>query len=70
MGNRENYFGSPVGKIIIIIIIISFRVGTTKNKNIAHQIKETCAIMSTQVTHETDDISLLCDSTMPNALNF
>ena len=46
-----------VGKIKIIIL--SLRVGTSKNKNIDHGVKETCAIMSTQVTYEIDHISLL-----------
>ena len=43
-----------VGKIIsgrsvakIIIIILSFGVVTSKNKNIDHRVKETCAITST-----------------------
>ena len=44
-------------------------VSTSKNKNIYYQIKETCAIMSTQVPYETDHISLLCDSTMSSTLN-
>ena len=60
--------GWLVGKIIIIIL--SFRVSTSKNKNIDHWGKETCAFMSIQVTYETDCISLLCDSTMSNAPNF
>ena len=42
-----------------IIIILSFWVGTSKNKNIDHRVKETCAIMSTQVTCQTDHIPLL-----------
>ena len=45
--------GRSVGEIIIIV---SFRVGTSKNKNIGHRIKETCAIMSIQVTYEIDHI--------------
>ena len=45
-----------VGKIIIIL---SFRVGTSKNENIDHQVKETCAIVSTQITCEKDHTSLL-----------
>ena len=53
-----------------IIIILSFRVGTSENKHIDHGVKETCAIMSTQVTYEIDYISLLWDSTIPNALSF
>ena len=36
-----------------IIIILSFRVDTSKNKNIDHRVKKTCAILSTQVTYET-----------------
>ena len=50
--------GRSVGKIIIIIIL-SFRVGTSKNKSIDHRAKESYAIMSTQATCETDHISLL-----------
>ena len=49
--------GRPAGKIIIIIL--SFRVGTSKNKNIDHRVKETCAFMSTQVTCETGHFSVL-----------
>ena len=56
--------GRSVGKIIIIIIILSFRVGISKNKNIDHRSKETCTIMSTQVTYEKDQIPLLRDSAM------
>ena len=48
--------GWSVGKIIITL---SFGVDTSKNKNIDHGVKETCAIMSTQVTYETDHITLL-----------
>ena len=54
-----------VGKIIsgrsvakIIIIILSFGVVTSKNQNIDHRVKETCAITSTQVTYETYHIYL------------
>ena len=39
---RRIVSGQLVGKIIIIIIL-SFRVGTSKNINIDHQVKETCA---------------------------
>ena len=39
-----------VGKIIIV----SFRVHISKNKNIDHRAKETCAIMSTQGMYEID----------------
>ena len=49
--------GRSVGKIIIIIL--SFRVGTFRNKSIDHQVKETFAVISTQVTCETEHISLL-----------
>ena len=52
------------------MIILSFRVRTSKNKNIDHGVKETCAIMSTQVTYEIDHVSLLHDSTISSALNF
>ena len=47
--------GWLVGKVIIIL---SFRVCTSKNKNIDLQVKETCAIMSAKVTCETDHFSL------------
>ena len=50
-----------VGKVKMIIL--SFWVGTSKNKNIDHRVKKPCAIMSTHVTCETDHISLC-------ALNF
>ena len=56
--------GQSVGEIIIIIL--SCRVGTSKNKNIDHQVLETCA----QVTYKTDYISVLCHSTMSGALSF
>ena len=58
----------PVGKIIIIIL--SFRISPSKNKNDDHQVKETCGIRSIQVIYETNLISLLRGSTMSNALNF
>ena len=51
------------------MIILNFRVDTSKNKNI-DLVKETCAIRSTQVTHETDHVSLLQDSTISSALIF
>ena len=38
--------------------------------NIDHRVKEKCAIMSIQVTYESDHIFLLRNSTMSNALNF
>ena len=59
--------GWSVGKIIITL---SFGVDTSKNKNIDHGVKETCAIMSTQVTYETDLFFLLQNSTISSALNF
>ena len=45
-------------------------VSSSKNKNINHRGQEACPIMSTQVIHETNHISLRCDSTMSSALNF
>ena len=60
--------GQLVGKILIAIL--SFRVGMSKNKNTDHRINGTCAIMSIQVTYKTNHVSLLCDSTLSNALNF
>ena len=59
--------GRSVGKIIIIQ---SFRISTSKNKNADHRVKETCAIWLIQVTYEAEHISLLRDSAMSNALNF
>ena len=53
----------------IIRINPGFRFGLSKNKNIDHLIKETYAIMSTQVTCETSHIPTR-DSAMSNALNF
>ena len=68
-----NFVVRAVGRIIWgwlvvrIIIILSFRVATSKNRNIDRGVKETCTSMSTQVTHvtcvdilaqETDHISL------------
>ena len=50
--------GRSVGKIMTIIIL-SFRVGTSKNKNIDNGVKQTCAIILTQVTYEIDHISFL-----------
>ena len=47
--------GRSVGKILIIIL--SFKVGTSKTKDTDHRVKETCATMSIQVTYETDHIS-------------
>ena len=45
------------------IIILSLRVGTSRNENSDNQCKRSCA-------YETDHMSLLCDSTMSSALNF
>ena len=56
-----------VGKIILIL---SFRVNISKNKNFHQKVKETGAIMSTKVTYEINLISLLWDSTISSALNF
>ena len=53
-----------------IIIILSFRVSISKNKNIFHWHKETCAILSKQLTYETKHISLLRSSTMSSKLHF
>ena len=44
-------------------------VGSSKNENI-DQVKETWAIMSTQVAYKTNHVSLLCDSTISIAQNF
>ena len=52
-----------------IIIILCFKVGTSRNKSIDYRVKETSAIMPTQVTYEIDLISLLSDLTISNALN-
>ena len=46
MDSQENYFGS-IGRQKKKIIILSFRVDVSKNKNIDHWVKETCDIMST-----------------------
>ena len=35
-------------------MILSFRVGTSKNKNTDHWVEGTCAIISIHVTYETD----------------
>ena len=51
-------------------MILSFRIRTSKNKNIDQQVKETCAIRSTQLAYETNHISALTDSTMSSALKF
>ena len=59
--------GRWVGKIIAIL---SFRVHTSKNKNIDPWGKETFAVMSRQVTYDIDHFPLLRDSLMPNELVF
>ena len=59
--------GWSVGKVTIIFL--SFTVGTSKNKSTHDGVKETCAIMSTQVTYEIDHVSLIQDSTIRRALN-
>ena len=51
--------GRSVGKIIINLRV---RNDASKNKNIDHGVKETCAIMSKQVAYEIDHICLLRDS--------
>ena len=53
-----------------IIIILSFRISISKNKNIDHGVKQSCAIISTQVTYELNHISVLGHSTISSALNF
>ena len=58
--------GTFVGKIIIIL---SFKVSTSKSKNADHWVNKTCAIRSIQVEYETDNNSLLRDLTMSNALS-
>ena len=68
MGSQENYFGLAGQQNDNIIQ--SLRADTSKNKNIDHGVKETCAIMSIQTTYEIDHISHLKDSTISSALNF
>ena len=46
--------------------MLSFRAGPSKNKNIDHQVKETCA----QVTYKTNHISVLRHSIMSSELFF
>ena len=48
-------WGRWVGKIILIL---SFRVNISKNKNFHQKVKETGAIMSTKVTYDINLISL------------
>ena len=59
--------GQSISKIIIIL---SFRISISKNKNIDHGVKQSCAIISTQVTYELNHISVLGHSTISSALNF
>ena len=60
-----------MGQVVAkMITILSFMVGTSKNKNLHYRVKEAFAIMSAQVTYDTDHITLLCDSTMASAPNF
>ena len=50
-GSQENYFwwvGRSIGKIIVFV---SFRVETSKNKNIANRVKEICAIISNIISN-------------------
>ena len=65
MAVRRIILGQLVGKMIIIIIIIITNLAfhTSKNKNVDQQGKEDCA-------WESDHVTLLCDSTMPSAINF
>ena len=53
-GATQLFVVCAVGRIMlgrsVIIIILSFRISTCKNKNIDHLVKKTFAIMSTQVT--------------------
>ena len=55
---------------MIILINNKFQSRRSKNKNVDHRDKESCANMSTQVTYETDHISLQCDSTISSSLKF
>ena len=64
---RRIILGRLIGKIIIIL---SFRVDTSKNKNIDLVKKNTRAIRLTHVIYETDHVSLLQDSTISSAQNF
>ena len=57
LGEGNLIFLRAVGRIImgwlvgkIIIIILSFRVDISENKNFDTRVKGTCAIMATQVT--------------------
>ena len=49
---------------------LGFRFSLSENKNADHQVKGICSIRSIQITYEMDHISLLCNSTMHNALIF
>ena len=69
MGSQENYFWLVVQQNMNNKVSGSAST-SKKKKNADHQVKETCAIMSIQVTYETNHISLLHDSTMLNALDF
>ena len=60
--------GWSVGKIIIIIL--SFQAGTSTNKNTDHGVKETYAIMSTQVNMWKRPHLFTRGSAMSGALNF
>ena len=54
-GSRDNYFGSASRQNDPkFLVILSFSVSTSKNKNVYHRVTETCAIMSTQVLYETN----------------
>ena len=60
MGIWEINLGQLVKKLIIIL---SLRVDTSKNRNINHLGKKTCV-------YKSNYISLPCDSMMSSALNF
>ena len=68
MGSRENYFVS-VGRQTNNNNR-KFQSQQSKNENADHRVKETSTIRSIQVTYETDNISLLCVSTMSDGLIF
>ena len=69
MGSQENYFLSVGRQNMNNNLKFQGQQGHLK-KNADHRVKETCAIISIQVTYETNHISLLHDSTMLNALIF
>ena len=56
MGSRENYFESVCK--IVIIIILSFRVGTSKNENIHYRGKETCAMFGLLIQNKNSALNV------------